>query len=153
MDVTFVKNRFDIIKSINPCHLFLSLGAACAIAERDLELLKIHKITIFTVSKGDNTNFLSSGDSFFSKRINNMFFDGGTVMSIAIQLAYHIAPLYVYLLGLDISNSTEPRFYEIKEKSLKSGLLKDYDKKILPFMVLAKNPIMIKTSNYLIAHP
>lgn len=139
MDSTFIKNRFDLIKSIEePCHLFLNLSSACAIAERDPSILEKHKITIFKISKGEHSNFFNHNESYFSKNLNHGIFDGGTVMSVAIQLAFHFSPKAVYLLGLDINNSTEPRFYEAKNNKLKSGLLKDYEKKILPFMTLSK---------------
>ncbi|GLT13155.1 hypothetical protein [Vibrio algivorus] len=139
MDATFVRNRFDLIRDIKePCHLFLNLGSACAIAERDISLLKKHKITIFKISKGNNLNFFNDEKSYFSKSLNHGIFDGGTVMSVAIQLAFHLSPKTVYLLGLDINNSKEPRFYETKTNKLKSGLLKDYETKILPFMILAR---------------
>lgn len=137
MDATFVKNRFELIQSLaEPCHLLLGLGAACAIAERDSSILERHKITIFTISKGNLNDFYSDGVSYFSNNLDFGFFDGGTVMSVAIQLAYHLRPETVNLLGLDIGNSGEPRFYELKGKALKSGLLKDYETKILPFMTL-----------------
>ncbi len=65
-------------------------------------------------------------------------FRGGTVMSIAIQIAAFFKVKKTYLLGLDIGNSkTEPRFYETTKNVVRSGLLDDYKNTILPFMKLA----------------
>ncbi len=55
-------------------------------------------------------------------------------MSIGIQLAYFCKADRTYLVGLDIGNANQPRFYETNKNKQKSGLLKDYQEKILPFM-------------------
>ncbi|MGN0024600.1 MAG: hypothetical protein ACI351_04125 [Candidatus Avelusimicrobium sp.] len=63
--------------------------------------------------------------------------DGGSVLTIAVQLAYFLQFKRVFLLGFDIGNAAEPRFYETKQNRLKCGLLEDYEREILPFMKLA----------------
>lgn len=64
-------------------------------------------------------------------------FDGGTVLTLAVQTAYFLRFKRVFLLGFDIGNAAEPRFYETKKNRVKCGLLNDYEHKILPFMKLA----------------
>lgn len=131
MDSYFVYNRIDlIIKNTQPCKLILSRGALCAIAEHDINFIKRNEIYIF------DTKPLSN-ESLFSEQVDDYVIDGGTVMSIPIQLCLKNAPKAVYLLGLDISNSKLPRFYEDVKNQQKSGLIKDYYKKILPFMTEA----------------
>ncbi|WP_375321558.1 hypothetical protein [Aliivibrio logei] len=128
MDANFVYNRFDLIKqNTKNTNIILSLGALCAIAERDISILNNNKVYIFKTEK-------LSKDIIFTNDINNNIIDGGTVMSIAIQTVFHNNPKEAYLLGLDISNAKEPRFYENENNKQKCGLLKDYDEKILPFM-------------------
>lgn len=60
-------------------------------------------------------------------------------MSLAIQIAFSLQPKKVFLLGLDIGNAAEPRFYENNANKQKCGLLKDYETKILPFMKLTRH--------------
>lgn len=128
MDANFVYNRFDLIeKYTKNTNIILSLGALCAIAERDISILNNNNVYIFKTKK------LSKG-IIFTDDINHNIIDGGTVMSIAIQTMFYNHPKKVYLLGLDISNAKEPRFYENEKNKQKCGLLKDYEEKILPFM-------------------
>lgn len=133
MDSYFVYNRIDLIQeNKKPCKLIVSMGALCAIAELDINIIRRNEIYVF------NTRSASSKESFSSKPDNYMI-DGGTVMSIPIQLALQSSPESVYLLGLDIYNANFPRFYEETKNQQKSGLIKDYYSKILPFMVAASN--------------
>ncbi|WP_117235664.1 hypothetical protein [Vibrio maerlii] len=131
MDANFVYNRFDLIKRLKEkTKLILSLGALCAIAERDLKLIQGHDIYLFNQTAFDKNNK-------FSQNIDQHVVDGGTVMAIAIQIFSANLRHNMYLLGLDISNANEPRFYESQDRQEKSGLQKDYEDKILPFMTEA----------------
>ncbi|PMH45982.1 hypothetical protein BCU68_09310 [Vibrio sp. 10N.286.49.B3] len=131
MDFNFVYNRFDIIKNTKKgTNLILSLGALCAIAERDMDLLLSCNIFVFKTEKISASNLLSTD-------IDSFIVDGGSVMSIAVQIAYRMQAPMIYLLGLDISNATQPRFYENDKNKQKCGLQKDYENKILPFMMEA----------------
>lgn len=78
-----------------------------------------------------------SGISAFSLDPDAGLIDGGSVLTLAVQLAYFLQFKRVFLLGFDIGNAAEPRFYETKQNRVKCGLLKDYEHKILPFMKLA----------------
>jgi hypothetical protein len=134
MDSNFVYNCFDLIKRKVQYRtkLILSLGALCAIAERDLSILQRNDIYIFHIKP-------LSDECHFSIDIDNYLIDGGTVMAIAIQAVLQSHPKKVYLLGLDISNAHLPRFYESQGNMQKSGLQKDFEHKILPFMTAASS--------------
>ncbi|KAB2823520.1 hypothetical protein [Aliivibrio finisterrensis] len=128
MDSNFIYNRFDLLKKNNyRIKYILGLGAICAIAERDINILLDNDIYLFYVDPLTNSRQ-------FSNSINDHVIDGGTVMSIAIQVFLNSNPSIVYLLGLDISNAHLPRFYEHYHNMQKSGLQKDFEYKILPFM-------------------
>ncbi|MFA0525611.1 hypothetical protein AB4517_18750 [Vibrio sp. 10N.222.52.C3] len=128
MDANFVYNRFDLLTKLEQrTNLILSLGALCAIAERDFNLITRHDISVFHQKK-------FSPECSFSHNIDEYVVDGGTVMAIAIQIFAHTTPDIINILGLDISNAHQPRFYEVKDNQQKSGLQKDYEEKILPFM-------------------
>ena len=64
-------------------------------------------------------------------------FHCGSVMTVGIQIAAFLGYEEVYLLGFDIGNSNQPRFYEKEGDQVRSGLLADYETGILPFMLLA----------------
>ena len=66
------------------------------------------------------------------------FFHTGTVMSNAIQIAFYVGFKEIFLLGFDLGNANQPRFYENTEDVVRSGLLNDYEEHIKPFMLLTK---------------
>ena len=153
LDHTFVMRRPDLLRLTPPSTpLVLSLSAAKAVSRFAPEMLRVCGIHI---GMDPRTPYLEAGvpmqdlkgraefivsvetDSGFSLDPDAGLFDGGTVMSWAIQLAWHIGFRNVWLLGLDIGNAAEPRFYETDVNRLKSGLMRDYENKILPFMTLA----------------
>ena len=133
MDSNFVYNRFDLLKNSakNKSRLILSLGALCAIAERDFDIIRNNDIYLFHIKP-------ISEKEKFTNNLDQYIIDGGTVMAVAIQSVFNANPSSTYLLGLDISNAHLPRFYEHEKHVQKSGLQKDFEDKILPFMVEAK---------------
>ena len=141
MDANFVYNRFDLLALLKQkTNLILSLGALCAIAERDYSLLTNHQVSLFHQTK-------FTPNTLFSNDIDNYVVDGGTVMAIAIQIFAQQKPQVINLLGLDISNAHQPRFYEAQGKQQKSGLQKDYEEKILPFMTEASRQLQGRIFN------
>ena len=60
------------------------------------------------------------------------FFNCGTVMYAALQFGAYTQPASIYLLGFDIGNATEPRFYETASKTAPSRLLEDFESIIQP---------------------
>lgn len=59
-------------------------------------------------------------------------------MSNAIQIAFYLGFKEIFLLGFDLGNANQPRFYEHTEDVVRSGLLNDYEEHIKPFMLLTK---------------
>lgn len=143
VDSTFVENRFEILRCLpSGTNLILTPGVIRAISERDPAFLSEMKVYL-------TQNILSPvynpGERFqeqrnmaqqanFSFDLDCGYIDGGTVMSVAIQLAYQVKANNTYLVGLDISNFSSPRFYETERNKLKCGLANDYESSILPFM-------------------
>ncbi len=131
LDPYFVFSRIDLLQNnLLKYNLILSLGAMCAIAERDISILERHNVFVF--------NEVSlSADRVFSDDINRYLVDGGTVISIAMQFAVNTSAQEVRLLGLDIGNAAQPRFYETKDNAQRNLLLSDFESKIVPFMQAA----------------
>lgn len=150
IDGSFIRKNSAMLKSIpKKTNLFLSFFAIKEIV-RVAPYLLDNPIYLIHELKFDNDQIPISLDqklAQFDKPTWGVL-DGGTVMSVAIQLAAFIRAKNVWLLGLDISNSkTEPRFYENKNNICRSSLLNDYDKKILPFMIVAKKWYMNNSFN------
>ena len=149
IDSSFVEKRFDLIRKIpKGTNLIVTLGVIRAIQERSTNILP--RLNIF-ITKNITTNDYDTRNGTeeekakkkgFSTNLDYGFINGGTVMSVAIQLAAQLNAKKIFLLGLDISNSDQPRFYESNNTALKSGLLKDYEQKILPFMIKARDVCM-----------
>lgn len=64
-------------------------------------------------------------------------FQGGSVVVSALQFAVHCRPSTIGLLGIDISNANEPRFYESRGEMAKSGVARATDR-IVSHLLLAK---------------
>ena len=140
IDDSFIRKHVEMLNAIPPStHLFLSFFALKEIIKNSPHILQnpiylVHELKFVSDSIPKD---LQQKIEQFDKPTWGVF-DGGTVMSVAIQIAAFIKAQNIYLLGLDIGNSnTEPRFYEEKNNICRSSLLTDYDKKILPFMKLA----------------
>ena len=167
IDSTFIANRFDIIEKSIPTNtkIFTTPGGLHCLLEHDKDFAKKHTITIIEdcsskhleekktiqqIQREDKENrFIFSKDSAFSTDIRHGYFNGGTVMYTAAQLAIYMGARNINIFGFDIGNSNQPRFNESKNDSLKSGLLKDYNNFILPSMKLLssickKNKITLK---------
>lgn len=155
IDATFICNKFSILQNNLPPQVPLGLSPSVlkALVWYVPELLKNHPVYLLLnpleifpypskTVKELNTDYFITNDnknSAFSIFPQAGLFDGGTVMSIAIQLSYYMGFKKTFLLGLDISNANQPRFYEKQGQQLKCGLLDDYENKILPFMTLTAN--------------
>lgn len=142
IDSTFIENRFEIVRELpSGTHLLTTLGCLRAIHERDAHLIKRLNISV-TQNVADPTHKITNSDlgslfrtQGYSDNLDIGYIDGGTVMAVGLQLALQFNAHEILLLGLDINNINQPRFYEKHNQSLKSGLLKDYQYKILPFMM------------------
>ncbi|WP_339543967.1 lipopolysaccharide biosynthesis protein [Pseudomonas sp. RA_35y_Pfl2_P32] len=78
----------------------------------------------------------------FSKNLSDGFFDARTVAYLALQLAHHLGFTKVFLVGVDLNQSTG-RFYETDGSVLSPcGLDKHYHTRILPSLKLMSSKVM-----------
>jgi hypothetical protein len=148
VDSTFIENRFDMLRRVPPgSNLVLTTGVIRAVCERDRLLLSTMNVYL---TQNILKHVYDAGPTFdekkrlaqemnFSFDLDCGYVDGGTVMAVGIQLAHRIKAARTYLIGLDISNSSSPRFYETKRGKLKCGLADAYESAILPFMSAASH--------------
>lgn len=151
-DSNFILKRSQLVRDIPagvPVALSLSAVKAAAIFSADL----LRNRPLFLIQNAlekfplppllpadlpvDKFKIDDAGVSAFSLDPAVGLIDGGSVLTLAVQLTYFLQFKRVFLLGFDIGNAAEPRFYETKKNRVKCGLLKDYEHKILPFMKLA----------------
>lgn len=67
------------------------------------------------------------------------FVEAGTVAYVATQLAYSFGAKQIYLYGVDLINTTQPRFYESQESQAPCKLDKAVQNRIIPaFELLAR---------------
>lgn len=156
IDNNFIINRSDMLlsfaqQSTEKTPLFLSLPALEAALVFCREIIYKYEIFIICIKEQElkrsqlsprelpEEYFAVSDDkqTAFSLDLNEGFWDGGTVMGHAVQLCHYLGVKNTYMLGFDIGNAAQPRFYENNKNRQKSGLLKDYESKILPFMTFA----------------
>jgi hypothetical protein len=64
-------------------------------------------------------------------------FQGGSVAVSALQFATYFRPSMIGLIGIDISNANEPRFYETRGQMAKSGVARATDR-IVSHLLLAR---------------
>ena len=158
-DATFILNRGEIISKISKnIPLLLSLSSIKAMKCFFPHILKENSIYISNsplepyngtkkqISDLDKQYFyiVKAGDSAFSLNPSKGLYNGGTVMSNAIQIAFYSGFKKIFLLGFDIGNANQPRFYENNKNKIKCGLLNDYETEILPFMKGTKELAEIK---------
>lgn len=78
----------------------------------------------------------------FSKNLSDGFYDARTVAYLALQLAHHLGFNKVFLVGVDLNQSTG-RFYETTGSVLSPcGLDKHYHTRILPSLKLMSSKVM-----------
>lgn len=141
VDELFCRKRIDLLERIKPgTNLVLTFPAIKEIAFECPNIIQQNRIFLLHERK---QKFLGEEGTceeniFLFDKPTYGVFRAGTVMSAAIQLAAFMKVKNVYLLGLDIGNSeTSPRFYETQKNKIRTGLLRDYEGLILPFMRLA----------------
>lgn len=141
VDELFCRKRLDLLEKIKAgTNLVLTFPAIKEIAFERPDIIKQNKIFLLHERKQEFSDVQETHEKniFLFDRPTYGVFKAGTVMSAAIQIAAFMKMQKVYLLGLDIGNSeTQPRFYETKKDKVRTGLLRDYEKLILPFMKLA----------------
>lgn len=118
----------------------LTFPAIKEIAFERPDIIRQNRIFLLHERKFHDSDVFDTSEKnlFLFDRPTYGVFQAGTVMSAAVQLAAFLNIHHVYLLGLDISNAEkEPRFYETQKDKVRTGLLRDYERQILPFMKLA----------------
>lgn len=141
VDELFCRKRLDLLASVpDGTNMVLTFPAIKEIAFERPDIIRRNRIFLLHEKNQDFHGKLGIDEhnlSDFDKATHGVF-RAGTVMSAGIQLAAFMKVPNVYLLGLDIGNAeTEPRFYETGQDKIRTGLLRDYDELILPFMKLA----------------
>lgn len=143
VDELFCRKRLDLLERIpQGTNLVLTFPAIKEIAFERPDIIRESKVFLLhekNESFSDVPEFHEKNLFLFDKPTHGVF-RAGTVMSAAIQLAAFIKIRNVYLLGLDIGNAeSEPRFYETRKDKVRTGLLRDYELLILPFMKFASS--------------
>ncbi|AGK56375.1 putative glycosyltransferase protein [Hyphomicrobium denitrificans 1NES1] len=153
-DERFVWRHFKMMQERileqTPC--FLSPAVIRAICERNAEWLRAHPVILIDDLRKPYLR-RRTNDAHLKRRRFVSFSDdqagalslapawgviqGGSVVVSAIQFAIALAPAHIGLIGIDITNSNEPRFYELAGDAAKSGLLKARQR-IIEHLVLAK---------------
>lgn len=152
-DERFVWGNFDLLARIPAeCPCLFSVSVIRAICQLDRTWLQDRKIVLiddvrkpYGRSRRDITelrrlshaNLSEDGATGFSKDPDAGVFQGGSVAVSAMQFAASWKPKEIGLLGIDISNADEPRFYEERNKAY-SGIRRAQNR-ILDHLIMAKN--------------
>ncbi len=92
----------------------------------------------------DNPDFVIDSVNYpqpigVSLNIENGFIEAGTVAFVAAQLAFSMGASEIHLFGIDLINSSEPRFYESNDDRAPCKLDKAISNRIIPsFNLLSK---------------
>jgi KDO transferase-3 len=73
----------------------------------------------------------------FSNDLCHGVFTGSTVAYVALQVCCYAGAHRIAILGMDLGNADQPRFYETKENCVSSLLAREYEPVILPSFILA----------------
>lgn len=87
----------------------------------------------------DHRYFAKVDDIACSLDMQHGFAEAGTVMFVAAQLMLYLRAARITLVGFDLSNASQPRFYETLQNRDKSGLEKALHKRIIPAFTLLKS--------------
>ncbi len=138
-DERFVYRHFAMLKEKVDGDIvcLLSVPVLRAICEKDREWPAHHKIILidnvrkpYRLARRDAAALgrhpaavlEADGSVGFSRDPDWGVFQGGSVVVSALQFAVRCKPATIGLLGIDISNANEPRFYEAKGAMAKSGV-------------------------------
>ena len=138
-DERFIHRHFAMLRERGGGNIvcLLSVPVLRAICERDPDWLADRKIILiddvrkpYRVARRDAAELRKNpaavveadGSVGFSRDPDWGVFQGGSVVVSALQFAVRCKPSTIGLLGIDISNANEPRFYEAKGEMAKSGV-------------------------------
>lgn len=74
-----------------------------------------------------NSDLIENSNIGFSTEIFNAVYDYYTVAYVALQIAYALNYKRILIAGLDMSNFTQPRFYETIENKQPTRLEQDFE--------------------------
>jgi Kdo-III transferase WaaZ len=154
-DERFVWRHFDLLKEkTRPGTIaLLSTGVIRAICEIDAGWLRnVRVVLIDDIRKPyskvqrsyESLRHLSAavvneaGDAGFSTDPDQGVFQGGSVAISAIQFASSCRPATISLIGIDIANADQPRFYEQAGQAAPSGIHRSQDR-IVKHVALARD--------------
>jgi len=116
------------------CSLALIEDAAFKIYQPKITLLATH------YKDAKQTHFAAEGtDIGFTTDIRQGIFDAGTVIYWALQILAYLGFDQVFIIGLDMNNFTQPRFYETVENKLSTHLQENIESLIMPAFAHASN--------------
>jgi hypothetical protein len=153
-DERFIWRHFDNLQAKVPAGVIclFSVAVIRAICELDAEWLSGRQIVLiddirkpYSAPKPDlgelgarsYVTMNGDGSSGISREPDRGVFQGGSVVVSALQYAMHCRPASIGLIGIDISNAAEPRFYEKNGSAAPSGLRRAEDR-IVSHLVLGK---------------
>ena len=165
-DKRFVKNHktlFFSLPSNIPC--LFTLDVVKEVLNNDPNFFQAH--TLFLIEKAtrpylkDKIKIEELDTSYFAKKHNNAcsldinhgFVEAGTVMYAAAQVILSYKPKEIILVGFDLGNSNNPRFYESVNNKAKSKLQKALHKNIIPAFSLLSELCHIKNISIKNASP
>jgi hypothetical protein len=153
-DERFIWRHFDLLREKTPAGtiLLLSTGVIRAVCDIDADWLQRMRIILIDDirkpygkmqrSYGElrlvrGTRINEAEDAGFSIDPDIGVFQGGSVAISAIQFAAYCRPQIISLIGIDISNADQPRFYEREGQTAPSGIKRSQDR-ILRHVALAR---------------
>lgn len=153
-DERFVWRHFDLMKDkIAPQTIcLLSVAVIRAICERGIGWLYDKRIVLIDDIRrpyGLGRRSLAEIRDFSFVRLNEAgsaglsldpargVFQGGSVAISALQFAFYCSPELIGILGIDISNASQPRFYESGQDMAYSGIARA-EERILDYFALAR---------------
>jgi hypothetical protein len=138
-DERFIWRHFDLVrqKIVADTLCLLSVSVLRAICENDRGFLADKRVVLIDdirkpygakrrstdeLRRLDFVRMSGTGNAGFSLQPDRGVFQGGSVAISALQFALYCEPKLVGLVGIDISNATEPRFYENGSDVAYSGI-------------------------------
>lgn len=89
------------------------------------------------LAEADPEDYRVAPGAALSLNLAEGHFGCGTVMYTGVQLAFHLRVQRVYLVGFDMTNFEQPRFYETEQNAAWTGLANAYERRVLPAFRLA----------------
>lgn len=124
VDVSFARERIDLIRNAKAgTKLLTTVEVIKELYECEPAILEKFSVYI--------THPCKSRYSLMQVDLDVGYVEAGTVMAVALQLCLQKNAQEIFLFGFDIGGT---RFYQEGDNVLKSGLVRDYEQFILPFM-------------------